>query len=240
MRSMFASESPDAGSQVMAPPGSGRGPDGMSGAAIPGLVLREAGAAERAELERFVARRFREVYGASVSHFMPRLFGAYDEQRRVAAVFGLRSADSGPLFLEQYIDVPVDTCVEATFARRATRAEIAEVGNLAGATPGALRALIPALTQRLAAETFRYVAFTGSGRLCNGFARLGLPLRGVAPAPIDRLPPSERARWGRYYEASPQVMIGDVAVGMRLLGAYARHPQVLRAQLAPLAKVGAP
>lgn len=237
---MFSSESPDSGSPATAPPRSGRGADGSSGVAIPGLVLREAGTAERAELERFVARRFREVYGASVTHFMPRLFGAYDDQLRVAAVFGLRSADSGPLFLEQYLDVPVDACVEATFGHRAARADIAEVGNLAGATPGALRALIPTLTQRLAGESFRYVAFTGSGRLCNGFARLGLPLRGVAPAPIDRLPASERVRWGRYYEASPQVMIGDVTVGIRLLHAYARHPQVLRAQLAPLARVGAP
>lgn len=206
-----------------------------------GVVLTEAlDEAQRGALERFVARRFREVYDARVTHFLPRLFGAREPRGGLAAVFGLRSAADGPLFLEQYLDMPIESAICERFGNRAARAAVAEVGNLAGATPGALRALIPALTQRLADEGFAYVSFTGSSRLCNGFAKLGLPLRSVAPAAVDRLPWSERGSWGRYYDGSPEVMVGDVAMGARLLEAYARHPQVLRAQLAPLASVGAP
>jgi hypothetical protein len=207
----------------------------------PGVVLTEALTdAQRGVLQRFVARRFREVYDARVTHFLPRLFGAHDPRGGLVAAFGLRRAADGPLFLEQYLEGSIETAVRDGFGNEVPRTSIAEVGNLAGATPGALRALIPVLTRRLADEGFAYVSFTGAARLCNGFARLGLPLRSVAPARIDRLAPSERADWGRYYDSAPEVMLGDVRMGARVLAAYARHPQVLRAQLAALATVGAP
>jgi hypothetical protein len=116
------------------------------------------------------------------------------------------------------------------------RDAIAEVGNLAGVTPGALRALIPRITVLLREVGVRWVAFTGSARVCNGFSRLGLPLRVVAPAAVERLPDDERACWGTYYANGPSVMIGDVRAGARLVA----KPDALRARLAPLSKVGVP
>jgi hypothetical protein len=203
-------------------------------------TLIEAPTDRRSALETFVAQRFFEVYGARIHAFLPRLFGAQDRRGALSAVFGLRGADQGPLFLEQYLDAPIEALVATSFGHQAERRHIAEVGNLAGASPGALRSLIPTLTQRLHDEGYRFVAFTGSARLCNGFSRLGLPLRVVAPAPPERLPESERALWGRYYDHQPSVMLGDVALGVELLRALADRPAELRAQLAPLARVGAP
>jgi hypothetical protein len=233
--------SPDSASHgAVRHPGTDRDAESACAVLDGGIVLAEANGASRGALELFVARRFREVYDARVTHFLPRLFGARDRRGRLAAVFGLRSAADGPLFLEHYLDAPIESAVEGAFGVRPSRNAIAEVGNLAGSTPGAVRSLIPALTRRLAEEGFAYVAFTGSARLCNGFARLGLPLRPVGPAALERLPPEQRGDWGRYYDSAPEVMLGDVRLGARLLEAYSRHPQVLRAQLAPLAGVGAP
>ena len=203
-------------------------------------TLLEASPDRRGALEAFVAQRFFEVYGARIHAYLPRLFGAQDRRGALTAVFGLRGADQGRLFLEQYLDAPIETLVATRFGRHADRREIAEVGNLAGVSPGALRSLIPTLTQRLHDEGYRFVAFTGSARLCNGFSRLGLPLRVVAPAPPGRLPETERILWGRYYDHQPSVMLGDVALGVELLRALADRPAELRAQLAPLARVGAP
>ncbi len=203
-------------------------------------MLVEAAPDERASLEAFVAERFFEVYGARIHIFLPRLFGARDRRGHVTAVFGLRGADQGPLFLEQYLDAPIESIVASTFGQHVHRREIAEVGNLAGASPGALRSLIPLLTQQLHGGRFRFVAFTGSVRMCNGFSRLGLPLRVVASAPPERLPPAERAPWGRYYDHLPSVMLGDITQGIALLRTFADEPELLRAQLAPLSRVGAP
>lgn len=205
-----------------------------------GPVLREAGSAERRKLERFIADRFAAVYGAELYSFMPRLYGLYDGDGQLLAAFGLRDAGDEPLFLERYLDQPVEELVEQRTGVRADRGEIAEVGNLAGASAGALRQLIPLLTRLLHRQGCRWVVFTGSARLCNGFTRLGLPLSVMAAAPIERLPPEERRHWGSYYQQSPSVMLGDVLNGRLRLEAIARSPRGLDAALAPVARVGAP
>ena len=200
----------------------------------------EAGSDGRAPLEAFIAQRYAEVYGAQLYGFMPRLFGYWQGPQDLVAAFGLRGADAGALFLERYLDGAIEHLVTARFGRPAARRDIAEVGNLAGASPGALRSLIPALTQKLCDEGFRYLAFTGSARLCNGFSRLGLPLSVVATADVSRLPPDERRRWGTYYAHAPSVMLGDVSEGARLLRSMAGEPGRLRARLDAVSRVGAP
>lgn len=202
--------------------------------------LMEHQGQRRQALQAFIAQRFREAYEAEVHQFMPRLFGLYDGSDELIAAFGLRSASDARLFLEQYLDEPVERVVSRRFGVEAQRNGVVEVGNLAGATPGALRRLIPALTEQLHAEGHRWLAFTGAAHLCNGFARLGLPLHVVAAAQPERLPRDERASWGRYYERHPSVMLGDIANGQRTLQRLAQSPRALQAQLAPIARVGAP
>lgn len=182
----------------------------------------------RHEVEQFIARRFHEVYAARIHAFMPSLHGLRDASGELVAAVGLRRADEGRLFLEQYLPGPV----ESLLADGVSRSHIAEVGNLAGATPGALRAVIPQVTHLLHREGIRWIAFTGSARICNAFTRLGLPLRVAAPASIDCLPECERTTWGSYYDSDPAVMIGEVAAGMRLLESARR--------LDGLARIGAP
>lgn len=196
--------------------------------------------AARTAIEHFISRRFREAYAAEVHHFMPRLFGLHQADDQLVAAFGLRDAGRERLFLEQYLDAPVEALISNAFDVDAPRAQIVEVGNLAGATPGALRRLIPALTAHLHGAGYRWIAFTGAAHLCAGFTRLGLPLCVAAPARPERLTPEERALWGRYYDRNPSVMLGDVKQGYRTLQRLARNPQALQTQLAPVARVGAP
>lgn len=205
-----------------------------------GLVVHEADAEVRPIYERFVSRRFAEVYGASLYSFMPRLFGLHETNGRLIAVFGMREAAREALFLEQYLDAPVQSIAGAVGGQRIARERIVEIGNLAGATPGALRQLIPILTRQLHREGFHWVVFTGSARLVNGFTRLGLPLRIVAGAPVDRLPARERERWGRYYDHQPSVMLGDVRSAQAQFDRLSQSPQRLDETLAAVASVGAP
>lgn len=204
------------------------------------LAIREAVGARRAEYERFIAARFAEVYGARLQHFMPRLFGLHEADGRLIAAFGLRGAADEPLFLQRYLDAPAEQLVADRVGTTVARERIVEVGNLAGATPGALRQLIPALTRHLHARGDHWVLFTGSARLCNGFTRLGLPLSLLAAADPLRLPEAERALWGSYYAQQPAVMLGDVRAGDRHLQALAQSPQGLDLALAAVARMGTP
>lgn len=208
------------------------------------LILLEADEHRRPELQGFIAERFAEVYGAELYNFMPRLFGLQDGAAELLAAFGMRPAETDGdrelLFLEHYLDRPVEALVARAAGRPVPRSHIVEVGNLAGATPGALRQLIPLVCERLHQEGFHWVVFTGPARLCNSFSRLGLPLQVVAPAPVAKLSPDERERWGRYYDHQPSVMTGDIATAASLLRELGKTPSGVQRLLAPLASVGAP
>jgi hypothetical protein len=193
----------------------------------PSLTLQLAQPGEgvrRAALESFIRQRFAEHYQARVRHFMPCLLGLHDRNGEVQGAVGLRSAQRRPLFLERYLDEPIEQAVSQRCGREVTRTEIVEVGNLAAFGNASARLLIVALTDLLVAQGFRWVVFTGTPALLNSFQRLALD-----PLPLGLADPTrmgeELADWGSYYASRPQLMAGEILPGhQRLLqlGVYAR------------------
>lgn len=189
------------------------------------LYLAQPGSPRRDAFEAFIRERFAAQHGARVRHFMPCLLGLEDAEGQLLGALGLRSGAIRPLFLERYLQQPVEAVIAAQHAHNPPRREqIVEVGNLAAGSPGAARLLIVALTDLLVAMGFRWVCFTGTPGLLNSFQRLGL-----TPLPLGPADPAcmgeELADWGRYYDSQPQVMAGDIQAGhQRLLhlGAYPR------------------
>lgn len=184
----------------------------------PAPQLRPAVTPEaRQQLQAFIAARYAQMYSARVSAFLPQLFALQDAAGELLAAFGLRPARSQTLFLENYLDVPIEQALALASGRPVSRSEVVEVGNLAGRHAGALRLLIPLLGDLLQQAGYRWVVFTGNARLINGFERLGIPLAPLAAARPERLPEDARADWGCYYDFAPTVMAGDIPAGRRLL-----------------------
>lgn len=193
--------------------------------------LHEHADKSRAVVERFISRRFEESFGSRVLTFMPRLFSLRDQNGRICGAFGLRSGQSR-LFLEQYLDRPIETIVTARTGMRAERREIVEIGHFSGAFPGAVRTMIGLLTEQLYQEGYAWVAFTGTASLRNAFSRMGLPILDIQPARAECLPAEERAAWGSYYEHAPHVVIGQVGVGHAALCQEASVPALVRRRAA--------
>jgi len=196
-------------------------------------LLREHHDHEHELVANFIRARFAVSYGASLTHLMPRLFTVsgrmcipqrqpHQEEGRdrgeidLIGAFGLREAACATLFMEQYLDRPVDQVIAAHVGRPVARKHIMEVGNLV-ADPGGARRVIASLTHYLYHGGYEWVVFTGVASLRAAFARLGLSPFLLAPANPDRLDESERLSWGRYFAARPQVMGGDVRAGYRIL-----------------------
>lgn len=97
------------------------------------------------------------------------------------------------------------------------RRSIVEIGHFAGAAPGAMRALIVLLIERLHREGFAWVAFTGTTQLRNAFRRLGLIPVDIAAATVESIPPESRSAWGRYYDCAPRVLVGYIRDGLPAL-----------------------
>lgn len=194
-------------------------------------VLRED-ASDRAEIESFIRADFARVYGADVRHFMPHLMGLRGDDGTLLAALGFRAASAGRLFLEHYLDAPVEA-VLAGSGHRVPRAGIVEVGNLAVSRAGGARWLITALTAYLEGARYQWVAFTAVPSLINSFARMGVDLVRLAAAERTRLPSDEQRLWGSYYNAGPTVVAVGVAQAFDALTAWLDLPRD-RHRLAPL------
>lgn len=183
------------------------------------LLKQQACTNARNRLENFIHARFAEHYGANIQHFMPCLLGLDDGDGALRAAVGIRSADQGPLFLERYLDAPVEEEIARRCGRSVARGQIVEVGNLAALEAGHARLLIIAMTHFLVSQGFAWVTFTGTVSLLNSFQRLGLTPVSLAPADPQRMG-AELGDWGSYYATRPQVMAGDIGAGHQRLQAH--------------------
>ncbi|KAB0488554.1 Thermostable hemolysin [Pseudomonas reinekei] len=178
----------------------------------------------RSTFETFIQQRFRKAHGADIRHFMPELFGMSDVHGTLSAVVGVRLASDGPLFLEGYLDEPIEPLISAAAGQPVARTSVVEVGNLAASDTGSARLSIIVMTYLLAMGGLEWVAFTGSLGLVNSFHRLGLKPVTLCAADPARLG-EERHAWGSYYESKPWVHVGNIRAGfihLRNIGLFSR------------------
>ncbi|AKK00637.1 thermostable hemolysin [Pseudomonas sp. WP18] len=184
----------------------------------------EHGDAQRAVFEAFIQQRFRKAHGADIRQFMPQLLGVHNGTGELCAVAGLRRAHLEPLFLERYLQAPIELLVSAAADRTVDRRVIVEVGNLAASDTGSARLCIIAITYLLAMGGLEWVTFTGNIGLVNSFHRLGLKPVTLCAADPERLG-EERHHWGSYYESKPWVHVGNIRAGfihLRNIGLFTR------------------
>lgn len=163
-----------------------------------------------------IDRRYREAHGAQVRFsYADALSVSRGTDAR--AVLGYRRAGEDPLFLERYLDAPVEICLAAALGRPVERTSVIEIGNLAADDAFALIALWGSAANDLGAQCEIAVA-TLTASLRAMFRRIGVPLVVLAPAGIELA--DEPARWGRYYEGEPMVCAGVIADGQRAIGRF--------------------
>ncbi len=160
-----------------------------------------------------VATVYRKAYGAHLSSFMPRLLRVSRSTGAFRAIVGMRGASDGPLFLETYLDEPIEQAIAAKVGEAVARDCIVEIGNLAESRPGDARLGIISSTMYLYTLGYRWVVFTAVPQLLNAFKRLGMEPIEMTEAKPERLPEDQRALWGSYYDERPMVCFGDIARG---------------------------
>jgi hypothetical protein len=180
------------------------------------LTLHLAGDPAREGLQQFIHQCFASVHQADVQHYLPELLALHDRHARLIAAAGMRPASDGVLFLERYLDVPVEAAISQVAGVALDRACMVEVGNLASLSAGSARVMLIAVTWLLAMRGLEWVAFTGAATLINSFQRLGLVPTVLAAADPERLH-GQVDQWGRYYDQRPQVFVGNIGIGFDAL-----------------------
>jgi hypothetical protein len=192
------------------------------------LQLHPVGTGEpaRAELESYVQARFASKHGAEVRTFMPTLISFRNRQGELRGVAGIRGAGDGPLYLEQYLDQPIEAALQAGLrlqgsercgARAIRRDEIVEVGNLAGASCRAAVRMVAQLPMFLTQRKYSWIVFTATNALRQIIEGFGAPLVELGRADATDVAHAGDS-WGRYYETDPRVFAGYLPDAEQLAG----------------------
>lgn len=186
-----------------------------SGHLRPCLRVHGPGDPSRVAVEAFIHQVFAAHYGADLQHFAPTLVSLSDDSGLVAAA-GYRPASGGPLFLERYLDAPVEALLAGPSGLAPSRQGIVEVGHLAAARAGEGRRLIFQLGPHLAAQGFQWVVSTLTGELRQLFLRIGVAPLALGEARADALGDAA-GDWGRYYDHRPVVLAGQLQQALQRL-----------------------
>ncbi len=160
----------------------------------------------RREVEAFIHAVFKTTYGAHITEFMPTLVALRDESGVLMAAFGLQQATQDRLFLEQYIDMPIEQLFTAQLGKPITRNEITCIGNLAVSNPRNAGVLIAHIIQHSLDIGIEWCVATAHHSLQNGLIKGGRDVYPLHEADKSRLPEAEQAIWGSYYDNMPQIV----------------------------------
>jgi Thermostable hemolysin len=174
---------------------------------------------DRDRIERFIESTYRYHYGSTIKGHYPTLMSVYDPRGRVLAAVGLRLAGDEPLFLEQYLEQPVDAAIRAVLGQPVGRDAIVEIGNLTSAGRGASVFLFVGLAAYLRQQRLAFAVATGTKGLRRSLARFGIEFRELGAADPSALPDGG-ASWGGYYERDPKIIAGAIQPAFARLEAY--------------------
>lgn len=161
---------------------------------------------DRVEVETFIHDVFKRAYNAEITLFLPNLVALRDSDGILMAAFGWKKATDGPLFLEQYLDEPIESLISKRLDKHITRDQITKIGNLAVANPRNAGVLIAHIIQHSLDIGIEWCVATAHHSLQNGLIKGGRDVYPLFPADKSRLPLEEQAKWGSYYKHLPQVI----------------------------------
>jgi hypothetical protein len=181
----------------------------------PKLVMYQHDDVARAEVESFIQNIYQTRYGARVRSFTPTLLGLKDPQGQLIAAVGYRYADTDALFLERYVDTPVEQVLSRHVGVALPRSGLVEVAHLVALKPGQGRRMMRELGALLQSNGVDWVVSTVTRELRHLFERMGIASKALGVADPARLGPDVKD-WGSYYEHDPVVLAVQLQNAMRL------------------------
>ncbi|MFT3673674.1 thermostable hemolysin [Aestuariivirga sp.] len=165
---------------------------------------------DRRAAQDLIARRYEEQFGVRIVPDYPQFLTLQSGTGGLLSAVGIRRAADAPLFLEQYLDQPVEDVLAGAGLGRHPRSAIVELGSLASLSNRASLYLIAAMAAYMQQKGFAVATVTGTRRLRRIFSLFDLDLSTLAAARAERLTGPTR-NWGSYYDDDPQVLAAPVA-----------------------------
>jgi len=169
----------------------------------------------RDELQAYIGRCFSRAYQAQITEFAPLLIELRCGES-ISGVAGIRPAGDYPLFMEHYLDQPVEEVVSDFTGQAIERSQIVELGNLAALRPGACQLINIVLAAMLQRAGFRYAVLVSTTKLAGILHKQQFSVRRIGAADPARL--GEAAEnWGSYYASDPSIILIDLQATLATL-----------------------
>jgi thermostable hemolysin len=173
------------------------------------LSLVAQSSPHRVELEQYIKEHFYTYYQAQIDSFLPYLLATHSEEQ-ISSALGFHPAKvSEQLFLEQYLDVDIQSTLCQLFNQAVSRDDVVEIGSLTSTKKGSSHILFILTAAVLYEAGFKWVVFTATKQVETLLAKLGLKPIDVCGADPERLSDHGNS-WGSYYEKKPRVLAGNL------------------------------
>ncbi len=173
------------------------------------LALHAQPSPRRYQAEQFIYQRFLHQYGARIGAFLPFLLSANIDGAMNAALGFQVANDNTPLFLEQYLDLDIETTLMLMTQSQIRRDRIVEIGNLASGRQRATQTLFLLLAQILYGAGYEWVVFTANRAVLRWLHKLEISAIAIQEADPDRLNDKD-VNWGSYYDDRPMVLAAHI------------------------------
>ncbi|MFW2422447.1 MAG: thermostable hemolysin [Porticoccaceae bacterium] len=181
------------------------------------FVLNGPTSRHRSATEEYIKEGYQRCYQAKIGQPMPLLLSLTVTDTPRAAL-GLRPAGEEQLFLENYLDNPIESTIASAAAQPIMRDSIVEIGNLVATQRVGSQLLFIVMTAALAEAGFHWITFTATPQVVKLIVRLGFTPLDLGAANPDRLI-DEGASWGSYFQTSPRIQAGLLKEAMAALQA---------------------
>lgn len=104
---------------------------------------------EENELQQYIQREYSREFNATIPHFLPHLLGLYRADGVLIGACGLNRGDFGTLYLEHYLDAPIEVVIATQTGHSVLRNRLVEIGNFACSESGNARIMFAAICRLL-------------------------------------------------------------------------------------------
>ncbi|MUG31410.1 thermostable hemolysin [Psychrobacter sanguinis] len=223
------------------------------------IVYASTQSAEYQLAQEFIAKVYEVSHGAKLSYFMPLLFSGFNGPNtaptatstltqnafgtnasalNLSVAIGIKPVTRSPVFLEQYLNAPIDVAIAQFAGSPIARERIVEIGNLASQSAGNARLMIAFLVfylsalskpvgQSVATTKADWAVCTGTNAVRHILSSMGIESHVVAKATIDAITSKEQqASWGSYYDNNPLVLAIDIAKAKVVCSPHYQYTEV--------------
>ena len=170
----------------------------------------------RTSLEGLIRDSYKKIFNAQLNSFLPNLVASTTIDDQIWAAFGYADAGQGKLFLENYLDDPIEELVSKKIGENIQRNKIVEVGNLFinhMADPIKTMRDVASYLQSLG---YKWIVCTATRYLRLLFLKSGAEPVSIAQAPRSRVI-NDGSEWGTYYVTAPEILVGNINQNVTLI-----------------------